>query len=199
MKVSDPVSGLALANTIIQAVIGAFTVVVAGAASAQWWQTRRSSERQLRAYVFAETFTIQDSSQLDPPQGPYRPIAHVSLKNSGQTPAYNLLHWAALDVRPLSEEERLTVPPLQKVSVTHLPPGGMSMRLLRLDRVLSESEITEIRQMTRAIYVYGRIEYEDALGRKRFTNYRLRYTGMPYPPLGGSGAPFYCDNGNEAT
>jgi hypothetical protein len=58
-----------------------------------------------------------------------------------------------------------------------------------------KDEISEIRSFKKAIYVHGRIEYEDAFKRKRFTNFRLVYAGQYPPPP--SAVFSFCQEGNE--
>jgi hypothetical protein len=49
-------------------------------------------------------------------------------------------------------------------------------------RALTPAEIADVAIGAKAIYLYGRVEYEDAFLKKHFTAFRLRYTGTFPPP-----------------
>src|SRR5262249_43579801 len=102
----------------------------------------------------------------------------------------------SLDVLPISDEAKLEVPKLHELSQINLGTNSQMPKHLAFHRALSEDEIEDIRFGRKAIYVYGRAEYRDAFSRKRFSNFRLRYTGV-YPPAKGASLSV-CDEGNEA-
>jgi hypothetical protein len=120
----------------------------------------------------------------------------MGVKNSGQTPAYEVIHWGGLDVRRIDEEPLLiALRPLLRQGMNTIPPGGVITKTLHRAALLSEAEINGIIAGSYAIYIWGRIEYKDAFDRDRFTNYRLKFTGQ-YPPPAGVTMTF-CDGGNE--
>lgn len=202
----------ALATTI-QAVALIITIVV----------MIRTARRQLRAYVNVDGVVLADGSQINAAAKAQKsddtsgiagaqelaesqpkndrsscPGVHWSVRNSGSTPAYDVLHWGAIDVVEIRLEHALVVPALDpSMPRNHIPPGGSTIKALWFDRQLSEQEIEDIRMHKRGIYIYGRIEYVDAFKKKRITNYRMRYTGL-YPPVG-TPAFYYCQEGNSAT
>ncbi|MBX7500266.1 hypothetical protein K3181_02255 [Qipengyuania sp. YG27] len=159
--------------------------------------SRNAEERQNRAYVFPDQ--IQVSSRNAPGvKASLRgiPMAALVIKNSGQTPAYNLVHWTGFELIPVEDEASLTVPKLERVSANTLPPGGVNHKPVFMDRRLTNEEKKSVRRGAMGLFVYGRIEFEDAFGIERFTNYRLVYTGQWPPPEGAS--CFFSTGGNNS-
>ena len=187
------------------------------------WVMVRTARRQLRAYVFVDGIGLYDASQMpaltgtsegsegatppagsglgeDVPAGRPRGMPGVSwgIKNSGQTPAYDVVHWGAFDVLETRLEHAVVVPPLDPTLFkTYLAPGAIMTKAQWYNRALTEQEIADIRSGARAVYVFGRIEYKDAFKQKRFTTYRLKYTASAYPPVAPTGFN-YCQDGNDA-
>lgn len=160
---------------------------------------RRSTERQFRAYLFLQSGDIFEGSMLAPPVLTKTgfPWVHISIKNSGQTPAYEVISWLQIAVSTPANENTLAMPlPLRRVSANNLGPGSTFTKNLWFDRPLTPPEIVDIGTGTRGIYLYGRIEYRDAFDVSRFTNFRLRYNGV-FPPLPNSIFNF-CEGGNDA-
>jgi hypothetical protein len=128
------------------------------------------------------------------------PWVGLHIKNTGQTPAYRLRSWFQIAVIAPASENTLVIPTIVPNanfgSILNLGPGGAFSKNLWFDRPLTAPEITDIANNARAIYAYGRIEYEDAFRRTRFTNFRLRYNGA-FPPV--PNAIFnFSEGGNEA-
>jgi len=154
--------------------------------------------RQMRAYVLPENGSIWDGMTLDVPQPARKGIPGVVLgiRNSGATPAYNVVSWASIDVTDVKNEATLIAPKLQPQFTNTLAPHGLFTKALWFHRPLTSHEISDIATGVRAIYVYGRIEYRDVMGKDRFSNFRLRYNGA-YPP--GKGTIFnFAETGNDA-
>jgi|WetSurMetagenome_2_1015567.scaffolds.fasta_scaffold146597_1 hypothetical protein len=184
-------------------IIATATLLLAIAAVAQFELTRRTAQRQLRAYVSVDTTTIIDGTNLAPPPPIDRtdqPGIWIVIKNAGSTPANRVIHWGTMDVSTLDRENTFAAPKKMVTSPTsYILPGGACTKGLWLNRQLSEQEKTDIRAGSRAIYVYGAIEYVDVFKRKRRTEYRLKYSGSPWPPLGNNAALSFCDTGNHAS
>jgi len=171
---------------------------------------RWSSERQLRAYVVVERGIIanvanpvhnrRDSPEtvariIDPQAGPH---AQITIKNTGQTPAYNLVHWASMDIReyPLTTE----LPPMPQPEHSFWNVLGTSVpevKTLRMPRPLTEEEIEGLRNGSRAIYCHGEIMYKDAF-KKRWARYRCMYVAPACGIIGIGTDLVYCEEGNEA-
>ncbi len=161
--------------------------------------SRHTAQRQLRAYVFTNTSDILEGTIIDPPRIDKTnfPFVHVTIKNSGQTPAYDVISWLQIDVTVQTEERTLVVStPIQRGSTINLGPGGTFTKFLWFHRPVTAPEISEIASGVRGVYAYGRIEYIDAFKVRRFTNFRLKYTGV-FPPPPNSIFNF-CESGNDA-
>jgi hypothetical protein len=155
-------------------------------------------ERQMRAYVLPENCSLWDGTAIDPPQ-PERmnvPGVVMSVKNSGLTPAYGVISWAQIEIVDVKNENLLTVPPLQSNVRSTVAPHGSFSKALWFHRALTPHEISDVQTGIRAIYVYGRIEYQDAMKQSRYSDFRLRYMGH-WPPGKGHVLNF-SEGGNEA-
>jgi hypothetical protein len=194
---------LGSSSDLIEHHIGAITAVIAAAAVVQWRETRKTAERQLRAYVLNGSASIIDGTNLDPK--PFidrtsQPGLLFEIKNFGQTPALQLVHWNEMQVSPVSREASIQPPAsLQNIAPMVLGPGQTSSRYRWLDRSLSVQEIDGIKSGLYAIYVYGRIEYVDVFHTKRWSVYKLKYTNGAWPPIGpGAVSMLFCPDGNDA-
>jgi hypothetical protein len=187
-SLSDRIAGIASAAAFLQ-----FLALIATI-----WVMVTNGRRQLRAYLFLESANITDGTTVDPPMPAFANVPGVAaqIRNSGQTPAYRVLTWAAIDVAEPINEERLVVPALQLISPTNLGANGTLPKFVRFTRALSADEIADVRVGRRQIYFYGRLENRDAFGRKKFTNFRLQYVGDWPPPKGA--VLVFCNNGNDA-
>ena len=87
-------------------------------------------------------------------------------------------------------------PQLEERFSSTLSAGGTFNKSLWFDRPLTPTEIADIANGVRAIYLYGRIEYQDAFKKRRFTNFRHHYMGQ-FPPLPDAIVNF-SDEGNDA-
>jgi hypothetical protein len=145
---------------------------------------RDSAERQLRAYVIAETSSIVNVADPILPHGvaptegsrkhPWGPVGGVHIINAGQTPAFKVRHWGSICLReyPL----RSTLPEPEDVlmpSFSVLGPGVKSTKALTLNPQLTDEQVAELRATTAAIYFYGIITYEDVFKKIRTTRYRV--------------------------
>jgi hypothetical protein len=147
------------------------------------YYARDAARRQLRAYVFIDKAYIKDVG--NPPVT----AASISIKNSGQTPAYNVQHehFVRLDDIPPGPFPAFN----QDGPKCHLSPGGMMYHLVKGNGTLGAVQRMAFNKKELAFYVFGQIIYQDCFGIKRHTNYRLMQTG-------GDNALRYCDDGNEA-
>ena len=106
---------------------------------------RESSERQLRAYVFPETADILEGSMINPPL-PARtnfPWVFTSIKNSGQTPAYNVSSWLQIAVTAPANENTLAILTMQGGPPTISALVACSLRICGLTaRLLLQRSLT---------------------------------------------------------
>jgi hypothetical protein len=157
-----------------------------------------TTRAQLRAYIFPEGANVYCPGTFNPPDpiNKDNPYVMWAIKNSGQTPAYEVVHWGEIDAREVARESLLVTPPLTRKSVMSLPPGGHSEKRSYLGRTLSAAEISDL-NLGRAIYLHGILRYDDAFGQEHTTRYRLKYQG-PWPPPVSGGSFLFCDEGNTA-
>lgn len=210
-----------------EAILAAFTIgiflvtaALAGYTKKLWGSTNElvqksgdTAQRQLRAYVFVESVTILNVAnpiviEGNPPIKPTGaavgypkdgPLAILTIKNTGQTPAYVVIHWGQM----LFREFPLTgnLPGKQEgffMTKSSIAPGGITNKNVRLPHPLSEEEITRLRNGTGAIYVFGDISYKDAFGVDRITNFRFMH-GTMTGAIGVSTDMTICGEGNDAT
>lgn len=150
---------------------------------------RRTARRQLRAYVFITTAEIGDI------EDPQHVRASVSIKNSGQTPAYDLINRGAITFREARLEGDLWPEDRDaSLSKSALGPGEVLGKYFGA-RPLTAQERAAVRSGSHAVYVYGEILYKDAFGQRRYSRYRFMH--------GGEAAVrnrqlVICEEGNEA-
>ncbi len=148
---------------------------------------RETAERQLRAYVSVSEVRVEHLEGMAE--------FSVELKNCGQTPAYKLTvdTNVKLAAHPLNEPLALTARPR---GVTIVGPGQASHGFVPAGRALNAEELAALRAGTKALYVFGEINYEDAFGIARWTRFRFMIGGdVDIRPEGFMGA---CLEGNEA-
>jgi hypothetical protein len=128
----------------------------------------RTAKRQLRAYVtiIGGNLIIQDKTLH----------AVLDLKNSGQTPAYELAIWSQMKTQPSN------IPFVQDrrnddgiVTTMIVGPSSTTNPRDRLE-IPADNDITlpAIRNDQVWVYIWGRIDYRDAFKCKRFVEFRLR-------------------------
>jgi hypothetical protein len=125
-----------------------------------------TAERQLRAYIRAEAVNEE------PQATPVSRIVHVQLKNSGQTPAYNVRCWAGGAV--MGKNPTFEKPPadiLDPPFVIH--PGGIHTIGIEME---ANTDANWRIKAGEVIYVWGEVRYEDAIrGKTRKTGFRLYF------------------------
>jgi len=156
----------------------------------------RTARRQLRAYVFVSSAKVTNVIDDDG-----MPKAVVVIKNSGQTPAYDLLNATGFTANtyPSLPTLKLTIADedfsISKTRIS-LGPKDTSISITTADRKLTEQQWASIADGTGAVYVYGEIRYRDVFGKNQRTRYRLMMGGA----VGVSGGQLTgCEEGNEAT
>lgn len=153
--------------------------------------------RQLRAYVLPDTGGLIDGTMLNPPDSSLAniPGAYLIIRNTGQTPAYNLISLAKIDIASINKPS-LDVPLLHEVFSATLGVGSTMSKAIWFNRQLTQEELKNISKKTYAIYLHGRIEYRDVFKKRRITNFRFHYSGK-FPPLKGMLFNF-SEQGNDA-
>lgn len=171
------------------------------------------TERQLRAYVLVDSgniFNVADPvplflgqifehSEAQITNQAAGPGVRIFIKNTGQTPAYDVRHWGNICFRefPLKAPLPARDPKFPPVPLI-LGREIMATKLLFIPQPLSAKEIADLRAGTGAVYVYGEITYQDTFGKNWYTHYRLMY--HPYGgAIGVSTDLSFVESGNEAT
>ncbi len=196
---------------VFTGIIAIFTILLVTAGFYQVFIARVATRKQLRAYVFIDTIDVVNiiappPETILPPgswiyQSALGPLAFIAIKNSGQTPAYGVLNWGEICFREFPLTSVLPYGDRNALSLIRtklaIPPGGKTIKNIRIPQPLSDDEIAKLRAGTHAIYVYGDIVYKDIFGKKRFTNFRYfinGITGFTHQANAMSG----CEEGNEA-
>ena len=131
----------------------------------QFYLSRDTSQRQLRAYVGVADGSIQLVNLTD--VGGQGISAYVRIRNNGRTPAYEFTTWFAQPVvaeantppfgPPLPFEERTSSSILFSDSDAHIS---------RATPITAE-DLAAIRDGSKKVFVWGGVDYADAFGRKR--------------------------------
>ena len=159
------------------------------------FETRETSRRELRAYLFVDASNIFIGIK---PHNKGRVISVVAVKNSGSTPAHRVAHWSFVKIADHTDEAEMSAPKsLEDAHQSTIPPGGVITADRITNTIPTRTEIAAIKKGLAVIYVYGSIEYVDVFGRSLRTDYRLNYTGLW--PLPESALLRFCAEGNDAT
>jgi hypothetical protein len=201
---SDPSWRNWLANNDHWLVFG--TLILAVAAIAQVLVSLRTTRRQLRAYVLLDGGNVYDASGIGivppvPIHSQWVDFVKVTLnlKNSGQTPAKDVVHWAQIAIGDATTEY-LMVPParLDEIQASVVGPGQSTTKsIIWLPFPLVDPARQDITAHQKGIYVYGKVVYRDIFNRQRTTTYRVRYSGE-WPPVP-AGTFMFCLKGNDFT
>jgi hypothetical protein len=149
----------------------------------------QTAERQLRAYVHVDGVRIANVMDarpaLDGSETPLTdarllsrtegPLAILTIKNFGQTPAHNVRHFGDMCVREFPLDEHL--PDSGEGGILSsgiLPPGGHATKYVKIPQnlPLGEGDKGDLQRRTKALYVFGRIDYRDVFGNECWTTYR---------------------------
>lgn len=202
---------LAYAGGLLQehgeAVIAAFTVILAGSTIALWQSTEklwrggeqqiklsrkvaavqaRNTRRQLK--ISEETAERQlrayvnvIKAQVAPPQEGGPILGKLLIKNAGQTPAYDLKAWIGVGVFDYTVGGNIEVPvPAdmdQRPPSFVLAPGVEFPESISLIRRYTREEIQKLRAQKAAVIVFGKTTYRDAFGVQRVSEHRYLYGG----------------------
>lgn len=131
---------------------------------------RTTAERQLRAYVFPISVRLLDFAIGSAPR------AEITIKNTGQTPAYDCTVIASIYRIGLPLVGAFPNPDVPtRMSAGSVGPGMERHPKPSLTKALSEDDHTAVREGKEAIFVFGRVNYVDAFGKPRFTNFRYEF------------------------
>jgi hypothetical protein len=150
---------------------------------------KATAERQLRAYVMIDSV---EAAEKEPRQFPM-PISYVvTIRNFGDTPAYDAEIIADAELAPATEENRLTNSLVRETKTSRMPIGPGGEIHLKVDPPkMVLAQLNELIAHARELYVYGVVHYRDAFGHNRTTRFRLRRAEDDH-------AMIACAEGNEA-
>jgi hypothetical protein len=129
-----------------------------------------TAQRELRAYVFVTDLSFDFEST--------EPVAVVRFENRGKTPAYDCVHTYMTEFREYPLLSPLPEPVNRFVGRGSLAPGDGRTSYNRAVRAFTHEENNTLRSGTRAIYVYGHIQYKDVFGHERVTKHRGMQGGV---------------------
>jgi len=152
-----------------------------------------TAKRQLRAYVFPIN-TILTRVAID-----QIPEFHVTIKNSGQTPAYRVMHDARVVYGPYPLDPTqmpLLFGEIERLSKVNLGPG-ISLNKYAYGITVTAEIWNELQDHKTAYYAYGEIRFDDAFGEHRWIKYLVMVGGQ----LGirADGFMGNCSDGNETS
>ena len=151
----------------------------------------KTAQKQLRAYVMI------DKAQIVGLGDGQTPVAHLVIKNAGQTPAYHLtgiggiamgISWEAL--QPSTQNG-----PLQMTHAS-LGPNCITEQFYPAPRQLHCGENADLLNGSKTIFVYGEMHYRDTFDIDHFIEYRFQVGGS----VGIRGNQLaICQEGNDET
>lgn len=140
---------------------------------AQWWETRRNADRQLRAYLSVISGGVKAKNK----DGNVFLVVKFEIKNAGQTPAYKVSTWFDAEVRDLPQfvPAFAVAPPPETRGGQSIVGPGTSIELHGADLPVTADAYTMLSTgEMNALYVWGQVDYVDAFGKPRWTKFRMR-------------------------
>lgn len=152
----------------------AWWTVLLSAASAMlliWtlWETRRTSRRELRAYLHVTQYTVDVTTR------PHHPWVKIKIENCGQTPAFKV----RIDMRVFFVDLRSQLK-IESRDFTNSPPGvslGPGANL-NMDRAWMGEDRSLLIDYNDALCAFAEIRYFDAFGCEHFTRFCITGFGL---------------------
>jgi hypothetical protein len=160
-------------------------------ASAATASAAETAKRQLRAYVFAENVRIHEVKIG------HIPKVTIVVKNTGQTPAYDLTGNFGMGFFDFPFVNLPELPTAKELSKIAIGPQASVNHSAALSVPLEKKHIDALHENRGAIAVTGKINYRDAFNGNQYTAVRLRYTKHSFDE--GADTMEVCPDGNEAT
>lgn len=155
-------------------VIAAFTVVLAIATGFLFWATRdlvggadEVAKRQLRAYIGILSSAIEVQPTVV--GGPINLSIEVTLRNSGQTPAYRE-KGVIFSVIGEPNASPFSFPDVDRPANSIVAPGADMHLSTGLQ--INEGVLNALKAGKLKVFVWGRVDYDDAFGDQRFFVFR---------------------------
>ncbi|HUZ71929.1 MAG TPA: hypothetical protein VMU87_02990 [Stellaceae bacterium] len=164
--------GVRVTDIAIAIYAGLLVLVIAGLVLVgviQYTHFARSARQRLRAYVLVETASRSGAHD-------YYPEFEITLRNFGQTPAYDVEHW--IEIWPAEAKPEVALPRHRRTVETSdaaLGPGGRFALVKRHEAAWEPEQLAAFNSGTAALHVYGEIRYRDAFRKRRYTRIRAIY------------------------
>lgn len=164
-----------------------------------WSATRKlvigaedTAKRQLRAYISVH------GSGISGVEIGHTPVAKIAIKNSGQTPAYDVKVQIALTAvataSDLAAALRKNKAPI--VGPVQIGPSGKISPSSIMGSAITTAALESLMNHTYTLFVHGRVDYTDIFKRSHWLTFRLFQDGKGVPI--GSDRLLICDEGNDA-
>lgn len=164
---------------LLTLILAAGTIALALITRSQVLLSAKIGKTQLRGYVHvaAAKIDITDKSV---------PVAHVTIKNFGNTPAYSVKHLAGMTIGDYPLTRELAEPPahLPGSSSTIGPGSHTRLEIVRTPPIPAALQ-SHLGTLTGTVYVYGVITYKDVFRDPHTTKYRMIWGG-PEPSKDGT-------------
>lgn len=169
-----------VAATAILALFGLWQVMI----------SRDTARRQLRADVFAVSVKIDFIIGKEV-------VANLRVKNTGQTPAYDVIIETGLEFRLLPANSPISVVKPEEMSRMALGPEQEVLPTAYSGKFLTADESAAVADDRAVIIVYGQIKYRDAFKTNQTTDFRFLFDRTC--ALVGKGSMRIAGSGNKAT
>jgi hypothetical protein len=188
---TDPVAFFTFWLVIFTGALGGCTIMLWRAGERQLRHSEATAERQLRAYILPVGRVLNGDLQ--------NPSVRIVFRNTGQTPATNVVTWVGVGVRKFpftGELTQATEEYLKAASRRLLGPSSESTFVTRPIYVQPENQAA-IRDGQSALYCWGKTVYDDVFGRQQYQTFRFYVGGDIGIPIDGAMTDDYT--GNEAS
>jgi hypothetical protein len=149
-------------STVVMAI---FTIALSASTYLLWKSGEKHSERELRAYVGIDSADFLESVKYGTTK------AEMWVKNTGQTPAYDVLVSASFYYCSLPLEHFPDHKPERESKVTLFPNCKMKVPAI-MEAMVGDENRKAIKADQAAFFFYGKIRYRDAFGNDWYTNFR---------------------------
>ena len=157
-------------------IISSLALIVSGVsafyASRQAHTASDTAKRQLRPYVNLESAgDITKRSYLATFRAGQKIRVQVNFDNTGQTPAYAIRFEVDTKVLPLPLPKNFDYPTSVTTEQGITGPHSTLFTTVTSENEIGSKEYDDVENTRSAVYVYGRVGYEDAFNRKHWTEF----------------------------
>ena len=135
------------------------------------WRSEKTAKQLSRAYISVEKVNILQFGQGQ------RPLIVCAIRNTGQTPAYDVRFATLGAYGDVGTEERLKPANIKGPSQSIIGPGGHSYSSTPLKMPLSAEQAARIADGQAYIGVVGVASYRDVFGARHYLEFRSIFGG----------------------